>query len=316
MFGLIEETAIQLFGVLLLSPLIAGIYENLKAKTEFRRGPSIFQPYYDLAKYLRKERTFTQGTGLIYRYSPIIAMGIMITISFVIPVIIPFPTLFAPMVDFLGGAMLFTLASVVLILGAFDSRNNLSIMGASRAASFSALSEPTLILVFFAVAIETGTENPYTTALLVGSSATLYFSLTHLLSSVAFFMIFIFETGKLPVESSGLAEMGMIDEGRSYDYGGRNLFFIRYSSYIKQFLLGSVLLNLFLFPWFMQNGLVGSFLDIIIMLGKWLILILIVIFIEQILAKVRLFKIADYLAISFLFAILALILFRLGGFSI
>ena len=73
------------------------------------------------------------------------------------------------------------------------------------------------------------------------------------------------------------------------------------------------MLNIFIFPWFMQTGLFGSVVDIAIMLGKWIILIIIVIFIEQILAKVRLFKIADFLAISFILAILALILFKLGG---
>jgi formate hydrogenlyase subunit 4 len=307
------ETIIQIFGVLLLAPLVAGIYENLKAKTEFRRGPSIFQPYYDLAKYLKKEKTSTYDTNLLYRWVPMLVFGVLFSISFVIPVIIPIPTLFAPMVDFLGGAMLFSLASVFLILGALDSRSNLSAMGASRSASFSALAEPTLILVLFSVAIESGTNNPYTTASLVSSNASLYLSLTHILSSIAFFMIFIFETGKLPVESSGLSEMGMIDEGRTYEYGGRNLFFLKYAAWIKQFLLGSVLLNIFIFPWFMFTGITGSLIDIVIMLGKWIVLILIIIFIEQILAKVRLFKIADFLAISFTLAILALVLFKLGG---
>ncbi len=313
MYIQLGETIIQVFGVLLLAPLVAGIYENVKAKTEFRKGPSIFQPYYDLAKYLKKEKTSTENTRLLYSWSPLIVFGILFSISFVIPVIIPVPTPFAPMVDFLGGAMLFSLASVILILGALDSRSNLASMGASRSASFSALAEPTLILVLFSVAIESGTNNPYITASLVSLNAPLYLSLTHILSSVAFFMIFIFETGKLPVESSGLSEMGMIDEGRIYEYGGRNLFFLKYASWIKQFLLGSVLLNIFIFPWFMQTGITGSILDIPIMLGKWLVLIVIIVFIEQILAKVRLFKIADFLAISFILAILALILFKLGG---
>jgi formate hydrogenlyase subunit 4 len=313
MYVQLGETIIQIFGVLILAPLVAGLYENIKAKTEFRKGPSILQPYYDLAKYLRKEKTSTSNTALLYRMAPPISFAILLSISFVIPVIIPLPTLFAPMVDFLGGAMLFSLASVVLIMGAMDSRNNLSVMGASRSASFSALSEPTLILVFFAVAVESGTENPYTIMSLTALNSTLFLSLTHLLSSIAFFMIFIFETGKLPVESSGLSEMGMIDEGRIYEYGGRNLFFLKYSSWVKQFLLGSVLLNIFIFPWFMQYGVFGSILDIPIMFLKWILLILIVVIIEQLLAKVRLFKIADFLAISFAMAILALILLKLGG---
>ena len=51
------------------------------------------------------------------------------------------------------------------------------------------------------------------------------------------------------------------------------------------------------------------------MIGKWLLLILIVIFIEQSLAKVRLFKIADYLAVSFTLSIFSVVIFVLGGLA-
>jgi len=306
------ETAVQVSGVIFLSPLVQGIYENLKAKTESRKGPRILQPYYDLYKYLRKERNTSNVGGSIYRLAPYLVFSILFTISFVIPVVIPNPTDFASIVDFLGGAMLFSLASVILILAALDSGSNYAALGASRSATFSALAEPTLILVFFAVAIQTGTNNPYIANISIASSTTTYLSLTHILSMIAFFMIFLFETGKLPLESSGMSEMGMIDEGRTYEYGGKDLFLLKESSWMKQYLLGSVLLNVFLFPWFMQQSLIGSLLDIPIMVGKWIILIIIVIFIEQSLAKVRLFKIADYLAVSFTLSIFSVVIFVLG----
>ncbi|MHB1493078.1 MAG: respiratory chain complex I subunit 1 family protein [Thermoplasmataceae archaeon] len=315
MIDVIIETAVQVAGVLVLAPLVQGIYENLKSKTESRKGPRILQPYYDLYKYLIKERNTTSQGGGIYRIAPYLVFSILFTISFVIPVVIPEPTDFAPMVDFLGGAMLFSLASIILILAAIDSGSNFSALGASRSATFSALAEPTLILVFFAVAIQTGTNNPYIANESIASSTTVYLSLTHILSMIAFFMIFLFETGKLPLESSGMSEMGMIDEGRTFEYGGRDLFLIKESSWIKQYLLGSVLLNVFLFPWFLQNSLIGAFEDIPIMIGKWLLLILIVIFIEQSLAKVRLFKIADYLAVSFTLSIFSVVIFVLGGLA-
>lgn len=313
MIGGIIETVIQIVGVLILAPLVQGIYENLKAKTESRKGPPVLQPYYDLFKYLKKERNTTTTGGGIYRLAPYLVFSIFFTISFVIPVVIPEPTDFAPMVDFLGGAMLFSLASVILIIAALDSGSNYSALGASRSATFSALAEPTLILVFFAVAIQTGTNNPYITNESIANSFPTYLSLTHILSMIAFFMIFLFETGKLPLESSGLSEMGMIDEGRVFEYGGRDLFLIKESAWMKQYLLGSVLLNVFLFPWFMQNSVLGAIEDIPIMIAKWIILILVVIFIEQSLAKVRLFKIADYLAVSFTLAIFSVVIFVLGG---
>ena len=314
MLQVIFESVVQVLGILFISPLIMGIYENLKAKTEFRKGPSIFQPYYDLAKYFRKESIISRDSGFIHRNTPIMVLSIMVLLAFLIPVQ-PGYTVFAPLADFLGGAMLFTLASVLTILGALDNNSNFTAMSAGRSAIFSALAEPTLIVVFFAVAIETGTNNPYITNADLTANSYLFLSLTHILASIAFLLFFIFETGKLPVESNGLAELSMIDEGRIYEYGGRNLFFIRYSSMIKQYLLGSLLLNVFIFPWGLQAGLLGSIMDIPIMLLKWLILIILLVVLEQSIARMRIFKIADFLSLSFILSVLSVTLFVAGGFS-
>ena len=314
MMQVIFESAIQVLGILLISPLIAGIYENIKAKTEFRKGSPIFQPYYDLAKYLRKESIISSGSGAIHRNAPVMVLSIMVLLAFLIPVQ-PGYTIFAPLADFLGGAMLFTLASVLTILAALDNNSNFSAMSAGRSAIFSALAEPTLIVVFFAVAIETGTNNPYITSADLSTNSYLFLSLTHILASIAFLLFFIFETGKLPVEGGGLSELGMIEEGRIYEYGGRNLFFIKYSSMIKQYLLGSLLLNVFIFPWGLQLGLMGSIIDIPIMLFKWLLLIVLLIVLEQSIARIRIFKITDFLSLSFILSVLSVTLFVAGGFS-
>ena len=314
MLQVILESAVQVLGILFISPLIACIYENIKAKTEFRKGPSIFQPYYDLAKYFRKESIISRNSGFIHRNTPMIVLSLMVLLAFLIPVQ-PGYTVFAPLADFLGGAMLFTLASVLTILGALDNNSNFTAMSAGRSAIFSALAEPTLIVVFFAVAIETGTNNPYITNADLTANSYLFLSLTHILASIAFLLFFIFETGKLPVESNGLSELSMIEEGRIYEYGGRNLFFIKYSSMIKQYLLGSLLLNVFIFPWGLQAGLLGSIVDIPIMLLKWLVLIVLLVLLEQSIARIRIFKIADFLSLSFILSVLSVTLFVAGGFS-
>ena len=314
MLQVILESAVQVLGILFISPLIAGIYENIKAKTEFRKGPSIFQPYYDLAKYFRKESIISRNSGFIHRNTPMIVLSLMVLLAFLIPVQ-PGYTVFAPLADFLGGAILFTLASVLTILGALDNNSNFTAMSAGRSAIFSALAEPTLIVVFFAVAIETGTNNPYITNADLTANSYLFLSLTHILASIAFLLFFIFETGKLPVESNGLSELSMIEEGRIYEYGGRNLFFIKYSSMIKQYLLGSLLLNVFIFPWGLQAGLLGSIVDIPIMLLKWLVLIVLLVLLEQSIARIRIFKIADFLSLSFILSVLSVTLFVAGGFS-
>jgi formate hydrogenlyase subunit 4 len=99
----------------------------------------------------------------------------------------------------------------------------------------------------------------------------------------------------------------MIDEGLNYEYSGKLLAVVKWSSYIKQYLLGSVLLNVFLIPWGLFSTSPIFLLDIPVMLAKWSILIFIVVIVETSLAKLRLFRVMDYLAIAFTFSILFLI---------
>ena len=120
-------------------------------------------------------------------------------------------------------------------------------------------------------------------------------------------MFFIFESGRLPVESSGLMEFGMIDDALSYEYSGKLLAINKWGSWMKQFLLGSVLLNVFLIPWGLQVGVLGALIDIPVMILKWLVLIGILVIIELSLSKMRLFKVQDYLSIAFLISLFFMI---------
>ncbi len=305
--GLLENTIVQLLGVILLSPLIVGLYSSLRSKIELKKGPSIFQPYYDILKLLKKETVVPKNSGFVFVIVPYVVFGIYCLISLVIPVIIPAPIYFTATVDFLGGALIFALAAFLKYLGAMDSGSNFTTMGVARSVSFNYLAEATLITVFFSVALITNTNNPYVTNSFLISHPSAYLDLDHVFAIVAFFMLFIFESGRIPVESSGLMELGMIDEGINYEYSGKLLAIMKWGSYMKQFLLGSVFLNVFLIPWGLFTVFPSTILDIGIMFGKWLILIAVLLVIETSLAKLRLFKVQDYLAVAFTFSLLFLI---------
>ncbi len=306
---------LQALTVLLLSPLVAGIAARWKAWTESRSGPSIFQPYYDLRKYLRKETLLPAGSSPVFVVAPFIAFGTYLVIAVVVPIITPYPIPFASTVDFLGGGLLFGLAGVVTLLAALDSGSNYAALGASRTVSFAAFAEPTLIIVFFAVAVITGTNNPYVTNNLLASSTSAYLSPTHLLVTAAFFLLLLAETGKLPVESAGLMELGMIDDGRLYEHSGPLLGVLRWNGWMKQFLLYAVFLNVFLLPWglFSAPTILGAVANIGVLLGKLLLLVGVIVVVEATVAKVRLFKIRDFLALSFSLAILSVFAFAVLG---
>jgi formate hydrogenlyase subunit 4 len=305
--GQLAETIVQLFGVILLSPLLVGIYSNLKSKIELRRGASIFQPYYDILKLLKKETVISNNSGFIFLTAPYVVFGTYCLLSLVIPVIVPVPIYFTATVDFLGGALLFALAAFIKYLAAMDSGSNFTTLSVARSVSFNYFAEGTLITVFFSVALITSTNNPYITNHFLVANPSAYLDLDHIFAIVAFFMLFIFESGRIPVESSGMMELGMMDEGLNYEYSGKLLAILKWGSYMKQFLLGSVFLNVFFLPWGLFSGFPASLLDIPVMIGKWMILMVILLVIETSLAKLRLFKVQDYLAVAFTFSLLFLI---------
>lgn len=308
--------AFQAGAVLLLAPLIAGIAARWKAWTESRRGPSIFQPYYDLGKYLQKETVLPEGASRVFVLAPFVAFAAYVVISVVVPILTPYPLPVGPIVDFLGGGLLFGLAAAVTLLAALDSGSNYPAMGASRSVSFAALAEPTLIIVFFGVAVITGTDNPYTTNNVLAASTSWYLSPTHLLVMAAFFLLLLFETGKLPVESAGLSEFGMLDDGRTFEHSGRPLGLFRWNAWIKQFLLFAVFLNVFAMPWGLlaDPTVPAAAVNLGLLLVKMLALVGLLVLLEATLAKVRLFKIRDFLALSFSLAVLAIFAFAvLGG---
>jgi len=306
---------LQAATVLLLSPLLAGIAGRAKAWTESRRGPSIVQPYRDLAKYLRKETLVPRGASRLFLAAPFVAFGAYLLISVVVPIITPYPIPVAPTVDFLGGGLLFGLAGIVTLVAALDAGSDYTALGASRSVSFAALAEPTLIMVFFAVAVITGTNNPYVTNNLLAASSNAYLSATHLLVTAAFFLLILAETGKLPVESAGLMELGMLEDARTFEHSGPLLGVFRWNGWMKQFLLYSVFVNVFLLPWGLDAAptLAGAGLNIALLFGKLLLMVGVLAGLEATVAKVRLFKIRDFLALSFSLAVLSVFVFAVLG---
>ncbi len=304
---MLEETVTQYFFVLLAAPLFAGIFSKLKSRIESREGPSVLQPYFDIAKLFRKETLIPDTSGILFRYVPYVAFGVYSLIAIIVPVLMPTPIFFTASADFLGGAILFSLAAFLKMTAAMNSGSNYSAMGVSRLISFNFLAEGTLITVFFGVSLITATNNPYVTLQYTASHPIGDLSLVHIFSTLAFFMLFLYETGKIPLESEGLQELGMIDGGLNFEYSGKLLAINKWTSYMKQYLLGSIFLNVFFVPWGLHTGFPLFLLNMPVMFLKWMLLISIVLVIETTLAKLRLFRILDYLATAFTFSVLFLI---------
>lgn len=300
---------IEILYVVVLSPLIVGIQNSIEERIESKQGPSIFQPYYDLAKLFRKESLVPEVSSPIYRLGPYVVFMFYLFIGMILPIITAFPLPFAPAADFVGGGLLFGAASAIKKFSAIDSRSNFAHLGTSRSASLGALTEPIIMLIFIMLGVLSNTNNPFIINHVLRSSPAWYFSLLHGFVTAAFFLVLIIETGQLPVESHTNGELGMIDQAMPFEYTGADLAMYKWASYMKTFLLMSVFLNVFILPFGVPMDESAGILSIIIYMGihlvKLLGLVILFALLNTTVSKFRLYKNFDFLAVAFALAFLA-----------
>jgi formate hydrogenlyase subunit 4 len=297
-------------------PLVSGVIAHLEGRLQGRRGPRILQPYYDIAKLFRKETVVTEESSWVFLAGPIVAFGCYLVVPLLIPVLTTYGLPLGYMGDILGGGFILALAGFSVALAGTESGAPYAQLGGSRAMTFGALVEPTILFVVFAVALLTSTDLPYALAATVRSSSSEMVRPGHVLAAIAFFMVVLVDTGRIPVEThSGTLEFGMIDEARTLEHSGPPLALLKWGSTMKQLILYTILINVFIAPW----GLAGSgsavavVLAIPALLGKAMVLGSVFAVIDNLFSKLRLFKITEFLAAAFLLAVLAVLVFYVGG---
>ena len=302
--------ACQVGATLFASPLLTGIIARAEALLQGKRGPSILQPYRDIVKLLRKERIAPDVSSPIFRLAPYVACGCYATIATLIPVLTTFPLPGATYGDILGGAFVFALASFVTALAALDAGSQYTSIGSSRATMVGILVEPTLIFVFFSVAFITGTDLPYAMNALLRESAAAVIRPAHLFATAAFFLMLLVDTGRIPIESSSATiEFGMIDDARLFEHAGPELALFKWGASMKQFLLYTIFCNVFLLPPGLASTAAAGAVAVafLIVFGKMLLVAAVVVVIETTFAKLRLYKIPEFIATGLLVSLLAVV---------
>jgi formate hydrogenlyase subunit 4 len=299
----------QVLTVLLLSPLLQGVIHQFEERVQLAQGPGIFQPYRDLWKLFHKQIVVPETASWIYWIAPFVAFSAMLTVPFLIPVLTDFPLPLSDMGDILGGGLILTLGSFMIVLAGLDSGSAYGGIGASRAVMVAILAEPTLILVFVGITLLAKSMLPFVVNhLLVGSPA-VYWSPAHLFLIAAFFTLLIVETDRLPIHSSTHIEVYMIEEARILEYSGPMLGILRWASMMKQFILYTIFCNVLLLPWGLSRegaalGVAGSLAALAV---KFTIVACAVVVVETAQSRLRFYRYQELLAGSFVFAILAII---------
>jgi formate hydrogenlyase subunit 4 len=316
---LLPIPVIQLLQVLTTAgaaPAVSGVISRVEARLQGRRGPRVLQPYYDLAKLFGKESLAPAGASWVFLAAPIAAFTCYLTVPLLIPVLTSFPLPLGYLGDILGGGFILSMASFLVAVAAVQTGSPYAQLGASRAKTFAAITEPVVLFVVFTVALLTGTDLPYALAATVRSSAGQIIRPAHLLAAAALFMVILYETGRLPVEThTGTTEFGMIEEARPFEHSGPYLALLKWGSAAKQHILYTILINVFVAPW----GLAPTqqawavLVAIVALAAKACVLGAVIAVIDNSFAKLRLFKITEFTAAAFLLAVLGVFTLYLGG---
>jgi formate hydrogenlyase subunit 4 len=307
---------LQVLTIAVAAPGVSGVIGRIEARLQGRIGPRILQPYYDLAKLFRKEALAPEGATWFFLVAPVVAVAAYLTVPLLIPVLTTYGLPLGYMGDILGGGFLLSLASFLVAAAALETSSPYAQLGSSRAKTFSAITEPVVLFVVFTVALVTGTDLPYALAATVRSSAAQIVRPAHLLASAALFMVILAETARIPVEThSGTNEFGMIDEARPFEHSGPFLALLKWGSQLKQLILYTILANVFVAPWGLASSQhAGSvLLAIVALLAKATVIGVVVAVIDNSFAKLRLFKITEFVAAAFLLAVLGVFTLYLGG---
>ncbi len=299
----IAQTAL----LLALAPLWNGVVGAIEARLQMRRGRAVLQRYRDLARLARKETVLSADASPLARVAPYAVLGAAVAVCTWIPVLgtsgVPG---FAG--DLVMTVALFAAMRVLLALLALEAGTTFGGMAASRHLALSALAEPALLLAVLALATAARSTDLARIAAAVLAAPHAWISPSHLLALGATWIVVVSETGRMPVDDPATRlEPTMIHGGVVLDASGHHLALLEWAADVRQLLLLTLVASLFL-PWGIATSLEPAALafGLLAWLGKLLLFAVVVAVTESVTARMRLFRVPEFVGMAFLLALLAL----------
>jgi formate hydrogenlyase subunit 4 len=317
---LLVALLIQILHVALLlvaAPLVVGLIRRIKARLVGRIGPPVLQPYRDLLRLARKQPVLAENASLLFRAAPLASFAATAAAAALVPSF-ALGMATAPVADLLVIAGLLTMARVALALAAMDVGTAFGGIGASREMSFAAFAEPALVLVFLTLMLLAGSTNlDLIAGLLRDGSLGLRVSLG--LALVSTLAVAVAENGRIPVDNpASHLELGMVHEAMVLEYGGPDLALIEATAALRLLLWFTLIATIFI-PFGIAPagaGPVAWAIGLAAWLAKMLGLALALAVFETSLAKMRVFRVPEFLGIAVLLGLLAAVfLFVSTGFA-
>lgn len=293
-----------------LAPLLSGWIKALKCLLQNRKPPSIFQPYRNLFKLIRKQAIVPKEASWVFRFAPYIIFSVTVLAGFIIPLfyVNPDPTANFAIADVIVLIGLFALARFFLVLAGMDIGTTFGGMGSSREMLISSLAEPSALLVFFTLAMVASSTN---LAVIISHlvHGRFIFGPSFIFALFSFVMVTIAETGRIPIDNPYThLELTMTHEAMILEYSGKYLALVEWAAQLKLMLYFALISNIF-FPWGIATNLAvkNLALSLGIIIVKLFFCGIVLVIAETGLAKMRLFKAPYFLGAAFILCLLAIL---------
>ncbi len=299
----------QLLLVLLLAPLLTGYVRRVKAHLLRRRGPDLVQPYRDLHKLLRKEVVLADNASWVFRVAPYLIFAATWVAASLVPT---FATglAFSPAADLIAIVALLGSARFMLALAGLDVGTSFGGIGSSREMMIASLAEPALLMIAFTLSLLAGsTQLSSVSAYMEGPDVGLRVSLA--MALVGLVMVAIAENGRVPVDNPAThLELTMVHEAMILEYSGRHLAVIEAAASLKLLLYLSIIACVFA-PWGIAvagQGFAAYAASLPVYVIKLAAGGLLLAVFETVIAKMRVFRVSEFLGAALMLGLLAALL--------
>jgi formate hydrogenlyase subunit 4 len=299
----------QMALVLLLAPLLTGFVRKVKARLLRRQGPPVLQPYLDLYRLLRKEVVLAHNASWLFRVSPYLIFAATWVAAALVPTF-AMGLYFSWSADLIAITALIGSARFFLALAGMDVGTSFGGIGASREVMIASLAEPAMIMITFTLALIAGsTQLSSIAAFMVSPEAGLSVSLG--LALVALVIVAIAENARVPVDNPAThLELTMVHEAMVLEYSGRHLAMVEFAASLKLLLYISLIACIFV-PWGLarpEAGPVALLVGVATYLAKLAAGAILLGVFETAIAKMRVFRVPEFLGGAFMLGLLASLL--------
>jgi formate hydrogenlyase subunit 4 len=304
--GFLAQT-LEIAVALALAPLLSGWVNQWRARLQNKSAPGLLQPYRLLHKLFNKDSVVAEHASPLFRAVPYVVFGCMALASSIVPTLSTDLPL-APAADAIALVGLFALARVFISLAAMDVGTSFGSLGARREMLIGFLAEPALLMVLFSASlISRSTSLTTVVETLAHSELAIYPALAFAL--VAFIMVALAENARVPIDNPAThLELTMIHEALILEYSGRHLALIEWAASLKLFAYSCIGIALFM-PW----GIAEAQAPLALLLSLPVLLLKLaaggigLALLETVAAKMRIFRVPEFLASAFLLAVIGIL---------